>query len=96
MSAPRVEVTPAGPDTFRVVIREGASATEHHVGCDARTCARYAPAAAAGELVRAAVTFLLDREPKESILARFDLPVIERYFPEFPAQIGRYLEPPPA
>ena len=36
---------------------------------------------------------LLEREPKESILARFDLPVIERYFPEYPHEIRRRLAP---
>ena len=34
-------------------------------------------------LVRRSFEFLLTREPKESILGRFELPVIERYFPEF-------------
>ena len=35
------------------------------------------------EGVAAAMRFLLDREPKESILAAFDIDVIRRYFPEF-------------
>jgi hypothetical protein len=52
---------------------------------------RYAPGAAAEELVRASFRFLLDREPAGSILRRFDLPVIERYFPEYSEEIGRYL-----
>ena len=42
-------------------------------------------------LVRETVGFLLEREPRTSILARFDLPVVERYFPEFPAEIRRRL-----
>lgn len=43
------------------------------------------------DCIRAAFAFLLDREPKESILSRFDVTVISRYFPEFDAEIGRYL-----
>ena len=35
--------------------------------------------------------FLLDREPKESILTRFDVTVIARYFPEFERELPRYL-----
>ena len=35
--------------------------------------------------------FLLERESRESILRRFELPVIERYFPEYPTEIGRRL-----
>ena len=34
-------------------------------------------------LVRESFAFLLKREPKESILASFDLTVIARYFPEY-------------
>ena len=41
--------------------------------------------------VEAALRFLLDREPKESILPQFDIRVIQRYFPEFEREIGGYL-----
>lgn len=35
--------------------------------------------------------FLLDREPKESILSVFDMRVIRRYFPEFDDAFPGYL-----
>lgn len=35
------------------------------------------------ELVRDSFRFLLDREPKESILREFKLSVIARYFPDY-------------
>ncbi|HEV2414594.1 MAG TPA: hypothetical protein VGX27_07280 [Candidatus Dormibacteraeota bacterium] len=35
------------------------------------------------DLVRRSFEFLLDREPASSILRRFDLSVIETYFPEY-------------
>ena len=41
------------------------------------------------ELIRRSFEFLLEREPKESILARFDLPVIGRYFPEYECEMER-------
>ena len=41
--------------------------------------------------LEAAFQFLLDREPKESILGRFDVAVISRYFPEFERELPRYL-----
>jgi hypothetical protein len=41
--------------------------------------------------IKAAFKFLLDREPKESILRRFDITVITRYFPEFERELPRYL-----
>jgi hypothetical protein len=37
--------------------------------------------------LEAAFRFLLDREPKESILRRFDVTVISRYFPEFEREL---------
>lgn len=43
------------------------------------------------ELVRRSFEFLLEREPKESILPRFDLTVITRYFPEYNEEIGKRL-----
>jgi len=35
--------------------------------------------------------FATIREPKESILRRFDVTVISRYFPEFEREMPRYL-----
>ena len=46
---------------------------------EALTASLGAPDAAS--LVRASFEFLLEREPATSILPRFDLEVIERYFP---------------
>jgi hypothetical protein len=43
------------------------------------------------ELVRMAFEFLLENEPKESILGRFELPLIGRYFPNFEAEMRRRL-----
>ena len=43
------------------------------------------------ELVRASFAFLLDREPASSVLPRFSLDVISRYFPEYPAELRHYL-----
>ncbi len=42
-------------------------------------------------VIKAAFAFLLEREPKESILSRFDVTVISRYFPSFEKDIGGYL-----
>jgi hypothetical protein len=41
--------------------------------------------------LEAAFCFLLDREPKESILGHFDATMISRYFPEFYRELPRYL-----
>jgi hypothetical protein len=41
------------------------------------------------ELVRKSFDFLLERESKNQILRQFDLPLIARYFPEYPAEIRK-------
>jgi hypothetical protein len=41
------------------------------------------------EFIRACFLFLLEREPKESILPSFDVSVISNYFPEFEDRISR-------
>ncbi len=58
--------------------------TRHRVRVSGAELARLAPGASdPTELVRASFEFLLEREPKESILREFDLGVIARYFPEY-------------
>ena len=64
--------------------------TKHEVAVSHDDLARLAPGAHRPDaLVERSFTFLLRREPKESILRRFDLPVIGRYFPEYEATIRR-------
>lgn len=86
-----IEVQEISADLFEVTVSEGSASTTHWVEATPPAVERYAPGSGAAELVRASFRFLLDREPKESILGRFDLPTIERYFPSYPAEIGGYL-----
>ncbi|MCW5695703.1 MAG: hypothetical protein KIS96_03090 [Bauldia sp.] len=82
-----------GSSAFEVTVRDGGGATQHHVSARAADLARLAPDTAPARLIEAAFRFLLDREPKESILRRFDLTDIGRYFPEFEREVGGYLNP---
>ncbi|MFW6148343.1 MAG: hypothetical protein ACOC6D_00600 [Atribacterota bacterium] len=41
------------------------------------------------ELIKKSFNFLLERESKESILSRFDLRIIGRYFPEYDQEIKK-------
>lgn len=77
---------------FEAVVREGKGETRHHVTMrqetyEQLTRGKYTPE----RCIEAAFRFLLDREPKESILGRFDVTVISRYFPEFEQELPRYL-----
>jgi hypothetical protein len=72
----------------RVRVGGDAAATEHTVSVSRDELARYAPGHAdPGRLVRASFQFLLEQEPRESILRRFELTAIERYFPTYPRDI---------
>ena len=75
-----------------MVISEGRGETRHHVTmspemCERLTAGRHTPE----RCLEAAFRFLLDREPKESILGQFDVKVISSYFPEFERELARYL-----
>jgi hypothetical protein len=73
---------------FHVSIRDDDSSTEHEVTLSASDYDRIGTRHGTPEdFVRACFEFLLDREPKESILPRFDVSVISRYFPEFESTI---------
>ncbi len=74
--------------TCTVEVGNGASATRHTVQVRRGDMDRWARGRSAEELVRGSFEFLLDREPKESILRQFELSVIQRYFPEFTRVVG--------
>jgi len=78
------------PMEFEVEVRDRDGQTRHHVTMSQATYAALAGGRAPQVFIQAAFAFLLDREAKESILARFDVTVIGRYFPDFEREIGRY------
>jgi hypothetical protein len=76
-----------------VTVGDHPSATQHQVTVGAAELERLVPGADdPAALVRAAFEFLLTREPRESILRSFDLPVIGRYFPEWEAEVTSRLD----
>jgi len=83
------------PLGFEVLVREGRGETRHHVTMSQATYERLTAGKHTPErCLQAAFRFLLDREPKESILSSFDVAVISRYFPEFERELPRYLAEP--
>jgi cytochrome P450 len=80
------------PFEFDVVVRQGKGTTLHHVTLSRELYERLIAGMHTPErLIEAAFRFLLDREPKEAILRRFDVSVIARFFPEFERDLPRYL-----
>jgi len=88
----RIAVEKLDASHFRVRVIEAGSETAHQVTLDPKDHARLAGASVEPEkLIRKSFEFLLEREPKESILSRFDLSVISRYFPEYEREIKKML-----
>lgn len=76
----------------RVTVAEGGSKTIHTVTVEKSYRDKLAGTEISAEqLVRKSFEFLLEREPKESILRSFNLTVISRYFPEYEREIRRAL-----
>jgi hypothetical protein len=78
---------------FEAIVRDAKGETRHQVTMAHEVYQRLTGGRSSPELcIEAAFEFLLAREPKESILPRFDLTVISRYFPEFEREFPRYLQ----
>lgn len=78
-----VEVTEVNHQLFDVTVIDQ-STTQHRVTvqqayADQLTQGKFS----SKDLIQKSFDFLLTREPNTSILKRFDLTVISRYFPEF-------------
>ncbi|HET9416086.1 MAG TPA: hypothetical protein VFP30_00960 [Candidatus Limnocylindria bacterium] len=56
---------------------------------DRATLEDLAPGATPENLVEESFRFLLEREPPDAILRRFQLPIIGRYFADYPDEIRR-------
>ena len=89
MSRIEVEAAPA-EDGWLARVRVGDPGAErrYEVGVSRAELARFDPGAAEpSDLVRRSFQFLLEREPKESILGSFGLSTILRYYPEYEREI---------
>ena len=75
---------------YRVTVTDSGSST-HLVSVAPSDLERLVEGGSVEALIGASFRFLLDREPKESIMGRFDLNVISRYFPEYESKISDYL-----
>lgn len=82
-----VRVEPSGGSwTAHVRVQDGRITTEHEVTVSPAELERYG-ATDPIHLVRRSFEFLLQREPATSILRRFAISEISRYFPDFEDEI---------
>lgn len=83
MADAKIEIVKQDSETFQVTIR-AKSTTVHvvklgHDDYQRLTAGKVTPE----KLIEKSFEFLLERESNTSILSRFELPVIGRYFPEY-------------
>lgn len=82
-----ISVEVISPETYRVTV-QGQTTTRHTVRLTAEDHHRLSGGKSGPEeLLEESFRFLLEREPNTSILERFDLPLIGRYFPEYEQEI---------
>ncbi len=92
MTRADVTVTAAGGGVYQVAVRQGSTSTEHRVTVPAAMIDDLGlEGIDESTLVQESFAFLLERESPASIMSRFDLPVISRYFPEYEQEIRRRL-----
>ena len=75
---------------FQVTI-SGDGTTVHQVTLSKNYYEKISPGLTPGKLIRASFKFLLEREPKEMILSKFDLQIIANYFPNYEKEIRKYM-----
>ena len=78
---------------YEITVQDAASQTVHMVTIDRAYHHKLTEGIeiSAERLLEQSFRFLLEREPKESILAEFDLSEIERYFSEYQSVIRQQL-----
>lgn len=84
-----IQVEAAGDESYRVRVEEAEGTSEHTVRVPAGQLERYGGGCDPAELVEESFRFLLEREPRQAILSRFELSTIEGYFPEYAEEIRR-------
>ncbi len=85
-----VEVKRKNEQEFVVTIEERGSTTEHAVTLDNEYYQKLTGGRMTEEeLIKKSFQFLLEKESKESILSRFDLKIIRKYFPEYEEEIKK-------
>jgi len=86
------QIAGGDPLKFAVAVRDERGESRHVVTMAPATYQELtAGAHTPVKCIEAAFRFLLDREPKEQILGRFDMAIIPHYFPDFERHLPDYL-----
>ena len=84
-----IKVEKQDENTFKVEVDEENTKSSHSVTLDDQYHKKLSGNIIPKEdLIKKSFEFLLEREPKESIMSSFDLKVINKFFPEFESFIS--------
>jgi hypothetical protein len=78
-----ITVKARGPSRFRVEVDAGQATTTHDVEIPDGFRDELAVTVDDERVVRETFSFLLEREPATSIMSRFSLDVVSRFFPDY-------------
>ena len=85
-----IQVETLNNNEFQVTIQENNSQSTHTVHLNDEVYQRLTDGKIGrDELIRLSFEFLLNREPKESILSEFNLTLINTYFPDYEQNIRK-------
>ncbi len=87
----QITVTKTADGEFQVDVRDAEDETHHAVRADEATIEKFGHGQPAETVVETSFRFLLEREPKVSILGNFELSIIGKFFPEYEAEMERRL-----
>lgn len=84
-----ITVNKQDENTFQVKVDEDNSESTHTVTVDDKYHKKLTGGVIPKEdMIKKSFEFLLEREPKESIMSKFDLKVINKFFPEYESYIS--------
>ncbi len=76
---------------FKVVIEESNTSTSHQVSMTKEFYKKLKTNSTSQKIVKHSFQFLLENEPKESILSEFDISIISTYFPDYLKKLKKSL-----
>ena len=76
---------------FLVTVSDKKGQSQHNVHVDKDFLLRIGQSSDPEKVVKRSFEFLLEREPRESILQEFDITTISHYYPEFITELEKKL-----
>jgi hypothetical protein len=86
----KIKVTALRENRYEVIVEDEYTSSNHIVEMSEDFYNELQTESSPEEVIRRSFDFLLDREPKEAILQRFNIKVIESFFPEYKEEVNNF------